>query len=476
MQFINARPVFKLYQDNTVSGATLYYNGIFDQSIDSVFKTLDAGGFPTGLRGNFAFVFQNEKRVVGAVDHTPNINLFYTDQHVCHIFLNLDDLTTKQKYAPVVWQRLLFWGGSVGQRTSNPDIMRLEAGTYFEKDLESNNISIHTYIDLHTHHRDPSITVGDIADITEQIIEEQTRKPFNLLWSSGTDSNCILGFIRKLNRTDNCQLISLYSEASITDERPQCKYLEGVYGLEAKYKNLGKYVGITDEIVNRFQSESESEAYKKNFRRTWRGFWFEPNVFQKYTTLYDMGVHTKPTFTGEVGDQIFGSRFGKVLLNYLSHVPNPTNDDIGELFASADAFRFKRAATIQYPCWIKSLENHANRNAGWNEAKSWLSQKWKEIDTDEDIINKTELLQYLYKGSHRVFNYGQLIDCDFRHPFTDYRLFHTVFKTPGHWKITNGKTRRLSLNIINDFVDSGPWTWAKSGIQLSMQQVYKPVK
>jgi hypothetical protein len=476
MQFINSKPEFKTYRDSVFSSSVLYYTGTFDQSISSVFRTLDAGRFPTGLRGNFAFVFQNEKRVVGAVDHVATTNLFYTNSHICHIFVDLDDLTAKQKYVPIEYQRRFFWGGSVGERTINADIMRLEPGTYFEKDLESNNISIHTYIDLYTHHYDPSISVGDIADITEQIIEEQTREPFNLLWSSGTDSNCILGFIRKLNRTDNCRLISLYSEASITDERPQCKYLESVYGLEAEYKDLGKFIGITDEVIGRVRSDSESVEYKKNFKRTWRGFWFEPNVFQKYTTLYDMGVHTKPTFTGEVGDQIFGSRFGKLLLNYLSHVPNPTNDDIGELFVSADAFRFKRAATIQYPSWIQSLENDAGRNAGWNEAKSWVSQKWGEIDTGGDIVNKTELLQYLYKGSHRVFNYGQLIDCDFRHPFTDYRLFHTVFKTPGHWKITNGKTRRLSLSIINDFVDPGPWTWAKSGIQVSMQQIYKPVK
>lgn len=61
MQFINAKPEFKVYRDNMFTGGILYYKGTFDQSIGSVFKTLDAGRFPTGLRGNFAFVFINEK-------------------------------------------------------------------------------------------------------------------------------------------------------------------------------------------------------------------------------------------------------------------------------------------------------------------------------------------------------------------------------------------------------------------------------
>lgn len=476
MQFINAKPEFKVYRDNMFTGGILYYKGTFDQSIGSVFKTLDAGRFPTGLRGNFAFVFINEKRVVGAVDHIASTNLFYTTNFISHVFNNVAEKTAKEEDMAVTWQKRFFWGGTVGTRTTNKEIQRVEPGTYFEMNLESGQSSIHTYIDLYTHHYDPNITVGDIADITEQIIEEQTRSQFNLLWSSGTDSNCVLGFIRKLNRTDNCNLISLYSNKSVTDERPQCAYLEGVYGLTAEYKNLGDFIGITDEAVRRVRSETEAIEYKINFNRTWRGFWYEPNIFQKYSTLYDMGVHTLPTLTGEVGDQLFGSRFGKVMLNYMTQVPNPSDEEIGELFISADAFRFRRAATIQYPAWQQSIVDIPMRGEAWEITKEWTGRTWGKIDTSGDVINKTELLQYLYKGSHRVFNYNQLIDCNFQHPFADYRLFHTIFKTPGHWKIKNGKTRRLSLDIIKDFVDPGPWTWPKSGIMLTMQQLHKPAK
>ena len=160
----------------------------------------------------------------------------------------------------------------------------------------------------------------------------------------------------------------------------------------------------------------------------------------------------------------------------MTQVPNPSDEEIGELFISADAFRFRRAATIQYPAWQQSIVDIPMRGEAWEITKEWTGRTWGKIDTSGDVINKTELLQYLYKGSHRVFNYNQLIDCNFQHPFADYRLFHTIFKTPGHWKIKNGKTRRLSLDIIKDFVDPGPWTWPKSGIMLTMQQLHKPAK
>jgi len=476
MQFINGRPEFKEYRDSLFSSSVLYYRGTFDQSVSSVFKTLDAGRFPTGLRGNFAFVFVNEKRVVGAVDHNANFNLFYNQEYVSNVFDDINDLTAKEKYWTVEWQKRIFWGGSVGHRTNNVNVIRLEPGTYFNKEVESGHITVQPYVDLYTHNYDPTIKVTDIADIIEQVVEEQTREPFNLFWSSGTDSNCILGFIRKLNRLDNCQLISLYSKDSITDERRQCEYLQQVYGINVDYMDLGKFIGVTDEVLKRVYDENESAEYKTNYKRTWAGFWNEPNLFQKYTTLYDMGIHTKPTLTGEVGDQIFGSRFGKIILNYLAHIPDPTTEDIAELFISADAFRFRRAGTQQIPVWVQSQIDDPGRGAGWNSAKEWTGRTWDKINTSGDNINKAELLQYMYKSSHRVYNYNHLVDCNFQHPFADYRLFHTIFKTPGHWKINNGETRRLSYEVIKDFVDPGPWKWPKSFINMPMQHAIQPRK
>ncbi len=468
MNFINVDPLFKTYESSAVE-CEFIYKGVFDRSIDSIIDTLARGNFPQNLKGNFAFFYKDSRRVVAAVDHLPNYNLFYDNTNVSHIFrvFRNDSSIINETIAQ---QMNFFWGGSVGTDTNLRGVNRLEAGTYFTKDLTSDIITVESYIDLYTHEYDSSITVSDIADITEQIIEEQTREPFNLLWSSGTDSNCVLGFIRKLNRTDRCQLVSLYSNTSITDERPNIQYLESVYGLQSKYIDLGSYIGITDEVKRRISDPNEQEVYKNNFHRTWYGFWYENNIFQKYTSLYDNNLHTFPTLTGEAGDQLFGSRFGKAIINLLVQKPSATPTEVAELFVSSDIFRFTRSFIRRPKNWIDSLDSQIKRFAAYQSAVDWTENAWTKINCSGDTINNVELLQYLYKASHRAYNYSQLAECNFMHPFGDYRLFHTIFKTPGSWKIKNGKTRRLSLEIIKDFVDDGPWHWPKSGIQMPAQQ------
>lgn len=470
MKFLNSEPKFALY-DNKDSNSEFYYKGVFDRSITSIIATLDSGKFPDGLKGNFAFFYKSDRRVVMAVDHLPTINMFWRefDSVANHIFFSL----RRKEEEPndlIKCMRDSFWGGSVGVETTVKGIKRLEGGTYLEKDLESGITSVHRYLDLFTHEIDPSISKNDIAEITEQIIEEQTREPFNLLWSSGTDSNCILGFIRKLNRTDRCQLVSLYSDKTLTDERPQQQYLEEVYGLKALYINLGAYVGVSDDILNRLKDPNVSPIYSLNFKRTWNSFWWEPNIFQKYTALYENNLLHRPTLTGEAGDQIFGSRFGKTITSMLIQKPNVSTDEIAELFVLADAFRFIRSSYRMYDDWRSNLERTPFKMEAHLAAKEWVEKTWNKINCGGDIINQTELLQYLYKATHRCYNYSQLQGADFRHPFNDYRLFHTVFKTPGNWKVFNGKTRRLSLDIIKDFVDPGPWTWPKSGVNVPMQK------
>jgi asparagine synthetase B (glutamine-hydrolysing) len=466
MEFINADPYFKKYISNE-SPSEFYYNGVFDKAIESIISTLDAGKFPINLKGNFGFFYKGSGRVVMAVDHLPTHNLFYTNDTASHIFRSLQTRTDVANKV-MIQQRNFFWGGTVGTDTTVIGIKRLEAGTYLVKNLESNEIVVNEYIDLYKHDPDESISIGDLADITEQIIEEQTRDPFNLLWSSGTDSNCVYGFIRKLKREENCQLISLYSEDSITDERPNIQYLEEQYNCKTIYKDLGKFIGITDEVKSRVADPNTAVVYKENFYRTWHGCWFETNIFQKYSALYDLKLNNKKTFTGEAGDQLFGSRFGKIILNLLTQVPTASSKDIAELFVSADIFRFSLAFIQRNKDWQHSLDNDPIRLSAYQANVDWTQKTWERISCN-DKINNIELLQYMYKASHRCYNYGQLAGCEFVHPFGDYRLFHTIFKTPGHWKITNGKTRRLSLSMIENYVDPGPWNWAKSGIQLPTQ-------
>lgn len=478
-QFINDQPSFQIYTDPTCPGSGLYYTGTMDQPIGSIFRTLDEGGFPMGLKGNFAFFFYNEFRLIGAVDHLPTINLFYGTYkdklHVSHIFRSIDLALPEGEFDYAAQaQARFYYGGGVGQSTFNQLIKRLEGGTYFEIDRVTGQTSVKYYIDVYSHHPDPSITKGDLADIFEQIIEEQTRDQFNILWSSGRDSNCVLGFVRKLNRTDRCNLISLYSDNSVTDERPNCQYLESAYGLKANYVNVGTYIGITDDVLERARNLPVESDFVTNLGRTWAGFWWESTIFQKYTGILDSGLHEYPTLTGEVGDQIFGSHFSRVIPIYLLQKPDATGQDIGEILLKFYAWRYKSASVKHEQSWLDHLSSSPVRQKAWTDAVEWCAHQWNRIDTGGDVVNRVEVLQYMFKGSHRVFNYSQMTGTRFLHPFSDYRIFHTIFRTPSHWKKSHRKTRRLSLDLVEGHVDPAPWTWWKSGIYLPSAQIFKP--
>lgn len=477
MRFINSEPKFQKYSRLTSRGE-LYYRGQFDQAVAKIFDTLDSGGFPEDLRGNFGFYFRNAHRVVIAVDHLPTVNMFYTSDAVSHIYRSLIETLPKPADTdPVLIKQMrYFWGGTVGADTTFRKIQRVPAGHYLDVDLVKGTSQVRSYVNVWDHRLDSSITRQEIADAMETIIEENTREPVNLLWSSGTDSNSILGFIRKLGRTQDCRLISMFTSDVIwSNEREHCEYLARTYGLEASYFDIGKYIGVTDEVKSRLNDPAFPQVFRDNFYRTWRSFWWEPNVMHKYMALWDNGALDRPTLTGEFGDQLFGSRFSKVFMAFLSQVQEPTLDQISELFLTADSTRFHK---VRYqPQKIKhSSDQHKEREQqeyreAWQRAKDWVSESWQRIDTSGDTINKIELLQALYKGSHRCYNYGQMMGTEFRHPFTDYRLFWRVYRTPGEWKIQQGRTRRLSFDIIKDWVDPGPWNWPKSGIAVPMQAV-----
>jgi hypothetical protein len=106
----------------------------------------------------------------------------------------------------------------------------------------------------------------------------------------------------------------------------------------------------------------------------------------------------------------------------------------------------------------------------WELGLEWIENKWNAIYTGSDNINKIELLLNQFRASSRCYGYTQLQGTNFHHPFSDYRIFHLIYKTPGTWKISKGKTRRLSYNVIKDYVDPGPWIWNKSGIEIPMYQ------
>ena len=250
------------------------------------------------------------------MDHACTYNMHWSPDTVSHIFNSLR-FEGEELNPLVVRQRQIFYGTAVGNETVVKNIRRLEPGTFFEKNLVTGEEKIDYYIDLFNHKIDPRLTLTDLSDIFETVIEEQTRTPFSLLWSSGTDSNCVYGFIRKLKRTEQCTLLSLYSDVSASDERPQIEELEKTYNVKTNYYNLGLYQGITDEIKSIIQNPDTDPQFIKNYYRYWRGAMWEPSIFSKYKAMYDLNLTDKPMLTGEPGDIIFGNFHTKNIHDHI---------------------------------------------------------------------------------------------------------------------------------------------------------------
>ena len=475
MNFLNSTPQFKLYKEHNCE-SELFYVGVFDQPVASIFHLLDSGKIPKNLKGNFAFFFKNKKRVVFAVDHACTYNMHWNNNTVSHIFNSLR-FEGEELNPLIVRQRQIFYGTTVGNDTVIKNIRRLEPGTFFEKNLVTGEEKIDYYIDLFNHKIDPNLTLNDLSDIFETVIEEQTRTPFSLLWSSGTDSNCVYGFIRKLKRTEQCTLLSLYSDVSASDERPQIEELENTYNVKTNYYKLGLYQGITDEIKSIIQNPNTDPQFIKNYYRYWRGAMWEPSIFSKYKAMYDLNLTDKPMLTGEPGDVIFGNFHTKNILNTIIQRPHTTIRELSEIFVCGDMWLQRRKAWRYGESFEKFLQSSQLNSKSWEVAVDWIINHFPDLKNSEDIINSLDAMYYQYKVSKLVYGYSQFEDVEFRHPFLDYRVYFAMLSIPGIWKMKNWKIRQISREIIKDYVDPRPWTeWPKSGIELLFVPISRNVE
>jgi hypothetical protein len=197
-------------------------------------------------------------------------------------------------------------------------------------------------------------------------------------------------------------------------------------------------------------------------------------VLLKYKAIKDLGFGDHTVFTGEVGDQIFGSRFGKILLKFIIQNPTADVEQIAQLFLNCDTSRFSYAGISMDYTKVFVLPPVRQAN---DTAKEWFIKTWNRIQTD-DLVNKIELIQYLYKGSHRVYNYNQFPDVKFAHPFADSGVFDYVWKIPGHLKLGDGgRSRMLSYELVKDYMVDWPWRMAKTGVAvLSKDKKFDQIK
>lgn len=450
-----------------------YHYGSFNLSIDDIIHKLLLGNFPSNIKGNFAFVFKDKSRTVLAVDHLPTTNLFYGLGYIGHIYLSLvEELESQDFYLnlnnPIRRQIDLYWGGSVGQETTYKQIKRVLSGCYLEI-FPDGKEKITEYRNLYTHFTDPNFNVNELSDVLENFISKTVKNnqnKYGLLYSSGTDSNTLLGFFRKLNLHDNCKLISIRGKKEYQEEALYIEKISNSYGLKPNWYTLSH---VNNREFEKFAETTNDNNFKLAYQRTHNAYWLDPHAVTKYLAVNGTNNQDCVIFTGEVGDQIFGSRFGKVLLKYILQRPNHSVEELAYLFLNCDRSRFKQIGVFDkfsnysmFPNIIKCQEM----------AVEWFVNTWNKIQTD-DLVNKIELLHYLYKGSHRIYNYSQFTDLKFAHPFADSDVFDLVWKIPGKEKIgNNGKTRMLSYNLIKDHVLDLSWTLPKTGVAIFPEELH----
>jgi asparagine synthetase B (glutamine-hydrolysing) len=452
MKFLNSQPEFDKFLTEDYE---FYIKGKTNVGYAEIITILRDGRFPLNLKGNFAFYFRDKNRIVVAVDHLPSFQMFYNEHFCGHIFIDIQDEMRKHQFSltnneRVLWQKALS-GASIGDETTIEEIKIVPPGCYLEITPDKNN-KIIQYNNIYSHSR-TDFNLEELSNIIENFIKENTQGPFGLLLSSGTDSNTIFGFFRKLGIADQCSFISLKGEQEFSSEAPHTKEIADHYGINIDWHTV-------DNWHPRDLTQIDDPGFQSAFKRTIPGFWYDPHILIKYYAIRKLGHENKTFFTGEVGDQIFGSRYGRVLLKFIIQNPNCDVEEIADLFLYCDFSRFYPVTKMKD---ISALYLLPLVNTSYNIAKQWFIETWNKIET-EDLVNKIELMLYFYKASHRTYNYTQFYDLKFAHPFADGYLFDYIWRVPGHYKLSNGgQTRRLSYNLIKDYMVDWPWKWPKTG-------------
>lgn len=473
MEFLNSIP--KLDETITLD-YSFYLAGKPSIPKQQIIEILRSGKFPTNIKGNFAFYFKDANRIVVAVDHLPNYNMFYCDSFCSHIYIPVQQ--TRRKLGKPVTDNIkikiqigMFWGGSVGEETTRNEIKRIPAAHYLEV-LPDGSKKLIEYRNIYEHEVAENYSILELSDIVESYIKDHAKDNFALLQSSGTDSSTILGYFRKLGIEHDAKYISLKGDKEHASEHPHIQRLADYYGTTVNWFNVGEYAGRNEQIMQNL--EQDDPLFFSAYHRTYSAFWTEPHVMLKYKAIKDLGFGDHTVFTGEVGDQIFGSRFGKILLKYIIQNPTADVEQIAQLFLNCDASRFSYAGISTDYTKVFALPPVQRAN---DAAKEWFIKTWNKVQTD-DLVNKIELMQYLYKGSHRVYNYNQFPDVKFAHPFADSEVFDYVWKIPGHLKLGDGgRSRMLSYELVKDYMVDWPWRMAKTGVAvLSRDKKFDQIK
>jgi asparagine synthetase B (glutamine-hydrolysing) len=453
MKFINADPRFT---QTITEDYVFYLAGEPSLNDDFIIDNLRRGDFPSNIRGNFAFYFKDKNRTILAVDHLPTINLFYSEFFCGHIFLRVQR-AIKENGLPltdnhhIIAQTGMFWGESVGDETTRNEIKRVPNASYLEVTPDGNK-KIVEYRNVY-YQPTGSYSAEELSNIIENIIKKNTSKPFGLLLSSGRDSNTILGYFRKLGIEKDAVYISLKSNKEFASEAPYIEKLSNHYGTKIEWFN-------TDDWLAKKIDFSADVGYNTAYHRTFSAFQKDVHILFKYAAIRELGHTDKIIFTGEVGDQIFGGeRFARILLKFIIQNPNYDVEQLAKIYWNSNLtkFRYLGMGENYLACFLLPEIKKA-----YEAAVEWFIKIFNKIETD-DFCNKIRILSYFERGSHRPYNYSQLPDIKFVHPFTDSYVFDYIWRVPDMAYKNTARTRQISYEIIKDYMVDWPWDWEKTG-------------
>lgn len=457
MKFLNSWPKFR---DLSTNEYQFFVKGSPSLSDDYIIDTLRQGNFPSEIRGNFSFYFKDANRIILAVDHLPVENLFYSDQYCGHIFLNVKEELRKNNLPitdnlEVSWQIKMLFGISYGYETTVKEIKRVPPASYLEikpdgskSIIEYRNIYYQPIGEWH---------IEELSEIFENFIIEHTKKPFGLLLSSGVDSCTILGLFKKLGIEDRAKYISVRSSAETSYEARFVEQIAQDLNIKVDWYDTGM------SLPQRSSNKDGDIGYQSSYHRTYSAYWANSQQLIKYHALREFEYTNRTIFTGEVSDQIFGSKLNKILLKYILQVPKASDDSIAELFCQYEFTKRNNTSLSRDYLTIFSKVEIAN---AFDAAKHEVYQIWNKLETD-DLVNKVSLLYMILKGSYNVYNYNQFFDCTFVHPFANGYLFDYIFRIPGNYRLSEGgKTKRLLRAMVKEYISDLPWNLSKTGISI----------
>lgn len=259
--------------------------------------------------------------------------------------------------------------------------------------------------------------VQDLRNIIEKTIKKYATDNNVITLSGGKDSTALAHIFKKLNIP--FKAISLYSDLSITSERPVVQQIADVLDIEVEYYKL-------DTIpVQMFM------------------YWIENPYTAKCIALNDLGLEDHTLFTGEIGTgemQINQSLQYTAMMGY-----QPQDLAYWHVNVCGSYRRINSVKKLSDdPIYDECVEHFYNRFVEW--------------DRHPDVLNRVMFSRLQDEGAYRLFNYG-LDSLKWVHPFAENAFIHMCVNMPSDVK-GNKNLYRMMYPDLTDI----PWRYPKSGL------------